>query len=81
MSTIICCDGQDCTNMGTNYDKEIYFISDKAQILYREVFNIYGQHICEDCLMELNNEEEVFFIGNGIYSDWLFAKNEKWLEE
>jgi len=77
MSTLIYCDMEDCQNTDHRYDGEIYIFSNKAEVVAREVFGIYGQHLCEECLKECNQYEEIFFIGTGIYSDWLFLEDEE----
>jgi len=43
MSTIVVCDMDDCHNMDINYDKKIFYISDRARKELNE------EHCCQDC--------------------------------
>lgn len=77
MGTLIYCDMDDCKNTDHSYDGEIYIFSNKAEVIARDVFDIHGQNLCEVCLAECNQDEETFFVGSGIYSDWLFLEDEE----
>lgn len=68
MSLITRCDCDDCYNMDTNYDKEIYYVTDKA----REILGDCGfEHCCLDCWES--------YIANEYPS--LHIDKENWLEQ
>ena len=67
MSTIIRCDGDDCFKMDTNFDGDIYSISERASTFLEGC-----QHLCADCLEIYTEDLDLIF---EVINDHVFLKD------